>query len=234
MTNQFEVRRTLLCCLVLTRIYTVRTSPYPILPQRGAAMCVLVNPFKTKQKKNISKTQLLILSINQSISTSINQSTGYKQYMCMWVTWRCSSSVTFKWHDNISSRHRGAWRDEKVSFSFDLMWELQEEKNVFSSLQFHLAIDNASGSVMKAGQCQFKQGVFTPTLNYTVHIKGVTLLELFIQQPRTRCLIAGFDRTRKRWIRLFFSYPCTLHAVTEGKNNHKLLCVIKVSYPLNK
>lgn len=58
--------------------------------------------------------------------------------------------------------------------------------------------NNASGYVMKAGQYMFNQGVFTATLNYIVHIKAVQLLELFLQQLRTHCVIAGFDHTRKQ------------------------------------
>lgn len=145
------------------------TLSYPLLPQRGTAMCLL-NLFKTKQ---------ILKKITQHRHKSVHRLQTAQR------------GVSYLWP--LSDMTCNRWRGRSH------IW--------FSVGIFHVGVatDDASGSVMKSGLVQLKQGVFTPTVNYTVHIKRLALQELFIQQPGTHCLITGFNQSRKLWLRVFFN-----------------------------
>lgn len=76
--------------------HTVLTLPYPMLPQRGIALCVIANPFETKQDNSISKTRFCIVAnktscqscshSKKSIHHLINKSIHGLQTICVWAT----------------------------------------------------------------------------------------------------------------------------------------------------
>lgn len=133
----------------------------------------------------------------------ISQSTDYRQHREAFPIY--DLYVTWRWRGRAHIWFNVGIRNRKTPLCVFIL-----------QLHVGVATDNASGSVMKSGQVHLKQGVFTPTVNYTVHIKRLAVQELFIQQPGTHCLITGFNQSRKPWLRLFFNILPRSTKMTRG------------------